>query len=183
MLYFTLYKYLTNAYDMPVVYESVNKGLWEGERDMFKLLDGQKLDREATAHSRATAGAIKVDSETVLRRASHLVNPDRMIVELFIRGQCSHRRIGTLLEMPHGTVTRRLRRIGQLLHDPMIVRLLDGPCPLERTDRQIAVGYFLHRRSLRDLAMMHQLSPTHVSQRVQFVRGWFRGASTKNNAE
>jgi len=150
---------------------------------MFKLLDGQCLDQTAVKDARSTAGAISATNQILLRRADQLSQSDRLLVELYVGCQWTHRRIGERLDIPYSTVARRLRRIGKLLHDPLIIRLIDGPCPLDRADRQIAVGYFLHRRSLRDLAMMHDLSVPAVSRRLQFVRGWFRGATVRKNAE
>src|ERR1700761_8713901 len=144
---------------------------------MTKLLDGNRLTEVDAKNARSQGQIVSHVSEVMLRRASHLAKDDRMMVELRLRGQLSHRRIAKLMELPAGTVARRLKRLGSLLHDPLIVRLLDGPCPLERTDRQIAIGYFLHRRPLRELAVIHRQPLPQISKRLQFVRGWFRGAT------
>ncbi len=150
---------------------------------MTKLLDARVLGQLNTTDVRSVSIAVSHRSEAVLRRAENLAKEDQQLVELSLRAQLSHRRIGALMELPPGTVARRLRRIGMLLHDPLIVRLLDGPCPLERTDRQIALGHFLRRQPLRELAMIHRQSVSQISKRLQFVRGWFRGASVRRNAE
>ena len=141
---------------------------------MIKLLDNQTTDRLATA---AVPAPRSSTSDTLLRRASHLTRDDQMLIELSVRSGLSYRRISELLEIPSGTISRRLHRLGSLLHDPLIARLIDGPCPLERIDRQIAIGYFLRRESLRDLSLVHRLPPAQIARKIQFVRGWFRGAT------
>jgi hypothetical protein len=141
---------------------------------MIKLLDNQTLDRHA---SPAVQSPRTSTSDALLRRAAHLTRDDQMLIELSVRSGLTYRRIGQLLEIPSGTISRRLHRLGSLLHDPLIVRLLDGPCPLDRDDRQIAIGYFLRRESLRDLSLVHRLPPAQIARKIQFVKGWFRGAT------
>ncbi len=150
---------------------------------MIKLLDGQTLEKQAVSTLRPRSVEIAGQGDVLLQRAVHLQREDRLIVELSLRGQLSQRRLAELVGKPHGTIARRLKRLTTLLRDPLIVGLLEGPCPLERADREIAIGYFLHRRSLRDLATTHGVSAPRISRTLHFVRGWFRGATLRALAE
>jgi len=146
---------------------------------MMKLLDNQRLDQQAVSDLRERAGTIAAQGDALLRRADHLPREDRLLIELSLRSQLSQRKLAALVGVPHGTVARRLKKLATRLRDPLVVRLLDGPCPLERTDRELAIGYFVQRRPLRELSQQHHLTTTQVSRRLQFVRGWFRGATMR----
>ncbi len=150
---------------------------------MIRLLDGRTLEQQAVSNLRARSQVLAGQGDVLLLRAAHLQREDRLIVELSLRGQLSQRRLAELVGKPHGTIARRLKRLTTLLRDPLIVGLLEGPCPLERADREIAIGYFLHRRSLRDLACAYGVSAPQVSRTLHFVRGWFRGATLRTLAE
>jgi len=150
---------------------------------MIKLLDGQTLEQLAVSDLRTEARTVSGQAEVLLRRAAHLQREDRLLVEVTLRCHLSQRQLAVLVGKSHGTIARRLKRLTTLLKDPLVVRLLEGPCPLDRADREIAIGYFLHRRSLRDLAQSHQLSVPQISRKLHFVRGWFRGITLRTIAE
>jgi len=144
---------------------------------MIKLLDNHYHD-EHTARSAWAQGRLDADrAELLLRRSEHLAADDRLLIELAIGRQYSHRRIASIVNAPYGTVGRRIKKLITLLADPLVGHLLEGPCPLDRTDRQVAIDYFVHRKPLRELSARYGLSILYISQRLQFVRGWFRGAA------
>src|SRR5437867_10566638 len=107
---------------------------------MIKLLDGQQLDQQAVADLRTRSYVVASQSEVLLQRAAYLPREDQLLIELAVRFQYSQRKVAALVGVPHGTVARRLKRLGTLLRDPLVARLLDGPWPLEPTDREIATG-------------------------------------------
>lgn len=150
---------------------------------MIKLLDGQVLEQLAKSDLRSEARTVSGQSEALLRRAAQLEREDRLLVEMSLRCHLSQRRVATLVGRPHGTIARRLKRLTTRLKDPLVVRLLDGPCPLDRADRDIAIGYFLNRRSLRELSVAYRLPVPQVSRKIHFVRGWFRGITLRTIAE
>ncbi len=113
----------------------------------------------------------------LLERAALLDQPDRLLVELAIKHRYSTRQIGRLMHAPGGTIYRRLRRLLNRLHDPLVIALLRPNCPLRAEFRQIAIENALIGRGLRELADQHQLTTHQVRQMLEYARGWHRGVS------
>lgn len=145
----------------------------------MRLIDPQRLSEQAVQHVQEAAKDRAAAIDVILRRAEHLPEPDQLLLELSLRMGYTQRRIARQLGKPAGTISRRLKALGKLLHDPMIIRLLDGPCPLDPNDRQIAVECLLCKHPLREVAQLHQISLAQVHRRLAFVKGWFRGAGGK----
>ncbi len=114
-------------------------------------------------------------AKAVLGRAALLPAGDRLLVELAMR-RVTHRRIGELLKLPPGTVTRRIQRLSKRLHDPVVVALLDPRCPLEPDIRQLGVERLLIRMTEAELAGKHELRREEVKKRLQYINGWHRGS-------
>jgi hypothetical protein len=104
-----------------------------------------------------------------------LSDQDRLIIEMFLRHGMSQRQIGRALQIPSGTITRRIRAILARLNDPLTHALLSEHCTLTPDDRQIGVEHFLQRMTLRQLARRHQLNCRQLRSRIEYIRGWFYG--------
>jgi DNA-directed RNA polymerase specialized sigma24 family protein len=145
----------------------------------MKLLDQVTLDQIPSRPTKELALVREEQAEPLLRRARHLLPEDHLLVVAAMELRLPVRRIAGLLNKPAATVCRRLRRLGQLLTDPFLVPILDGAVALEPENRAILIGYFLHGRTLKQLAAAHDLSVTQIARRVEYFKGWIRGAQEK----
>jgi hypothetical protein len=145
---------------------------------------GDQLDQTDATPTRQVVAVRDHAAEVLIRRAAHLDPADRLLITTAVATRLSYRRLAELFRQPLGTLSRRLKRIGKLLIEPHIAQLLDGPCHhLDATDRQIAIGYFLKRQSHKQLARQHHMTPRQVSQRIEYFRGWMRGANARGKPE
>jgi hypothetical protein len=142
------------------------------------LLDNQIIDKhlDGGRTDDAGIGGNGAIPEALLRRAQFLLEPDRTIFNLLARGNVTRRQIARILNLPAGTVTRRIQRLANRLHDPLIGALLDEHCPLPPEHRQLGIEHFLQDVTYERLADVHQLSRYQVRAMIAFVRGWFDGA-------
>jgi hypothetical protein len=145
----------------------------------MKLLDQRTLDEIHSRPTRELARVREQQAEPVLRRARYLLPEDRLLITAAVEFQWPVRRLAELVHKPLGTVGRRLRRLSELLTDPFLAPILDGQVPLEPENRAIVLGYFLHGRTLKQLAKDHDLSVLQVSRRVEYFKGWIKGAQAK----
>ena len=111
----------------------------------------------------------------LLGRRKLLGDEEKLLLELSLQRRMSHRQIGRVLDLPFGTVSRRLRRIRAKLSDPMAAALADPGCRLGASYREMAVDHFFRGVASRTLAARLGLSPGIVRQRLQYVRGWVKG--------
>ncbi|HYO10720.1 MAG TPA: sigma factor-like helix-turn-helix DNA-binding protein [Tepidisphaeraceae bacterium] len=109
------------------------------------------------------------------QRIGLLRREDQILVELAMSGTASRRRMGELLGLQPGTVTRRLQRLAARLHDPIVIRLLDPRCGLSPEQRQIGAEHFLTGLTVAELAAKHGLSRERVRVILGFLREWHRG--------
>jgi DNA-directed RNA polymerase specialized sigma24 family protein len=145
----------------------------------MEQLDGVRLDRATASPIRTVAAATDHTEEVLVRRAQFLADDDRKLFIYAVTARLSNRRMAELFGLPVSTVSRRLKKLHRLLTEPHIVHLLEGPCHLEPADRQIAVAYFLHGRTLKELAALHDMRVGQVARRVEYFKGWINGARGK----
>ncbi|MGH7176051.1 MAG: hypothetical protein ACREJC_01610, partial [Tepidisphaeraceae bacterium] len=117
----------------------------------------------------------------LLARARFLRPDDQRLIELAVGWQLSCRQIARILGRSGGAVSRRLRRLIRLLHDPLVRDLLDPRCPLLEKTRQIATEHFLQFKQPGTLAAEHRASRTQILGIIEFVRGWHRGRSSRDH--
>jgi Sigma-70, region 4 len=136
------------------------------------IVDSRRLDQMFGAQ----AGRRDFGGEgDLFRRARALGEKDRLIIELAFKNQMTVRQIGQILEMPAGTISRRVNRICARLRDPMVVALLEGDCGLASQMKRIAIEHFVRGKRVDELAKEHQIKPGQVRGVLSFVRGWYRG--------
>jgi DNA-directed RNA polymerase specialized sigma24 family protein len=140
----------------------------------MRLRENAVLDR---LQVRAKPGAWDGQSE-LLERARHLLPADQRLIELVIRNQLTQRQLSNLLEIPAGTVCRRVRKLINRLCDPLVLALLTPANPLPPEHRQLAIEHWLQGQTRSELAERHQLSMTDVHRMLEFVRGWHRAKKT-----
>ena len=115
--------------------------------------------------------------KALLRRGRFLLPHDRLLLDLVMKNRLSRRQVAMILGLEPGTVTRRLQRLGQRLHDPLVLALTDSSCRLAPDYRQLGIEHFLQGLSSTELADRHQIPRAHVRQMLAYIRGWHRGRS------
>jgi DNA-directed RNA polymerase specialized sigma24 family protein len=113
------------------------------------------------------------------RRVQFLDEPDRKLLEFTLIGRLSRAEAAMLLRMSRGSVSRRLRRIMQLLHDPLIVALIEQGHLLPETYRDVGLAYFLRQWSIARIARELASTPYQVKRALTYVRGWHAAKRTK----
>lgn len=111
------------------------------------------------------------DDSVLQQHIALLEEDDRTLVEL-ARAGVPHRRIAKALGLEPGTVTRRLKRLGQRIHSPIVARLLDPKCPLGPDYRQVGVEFYLTGRTISQIAARLARSRPSVRQTLDTVRAW-----------
>ena len=137
----------------------------------MQLCDNRVLERGT---QRRIESDDLIAAKKVLARAALLPEKDRLLVELALR-RVTHRRIGELMKLPPGTVTRRIQRLSKRLHDPIVIALLDERCPLEPDVRQLGVERFLIGMTEREVSARHEIKRDQLKRRLEYIQGWVRG--------
>jgi len=143
------------------------------------LFDNQFLDR-MPGPARPLPRVDHSDQPRLDMRFPHvglLAPDDRRLLDLALTYRMPHRQIGLALNLPAGTVTRRLKRLLARLHDPLVHALTDANCPLAPEYRQLGIEHFLLGLPTPRLADLHRMSTLQVRQILAFIRGWHRGFS------
>ncbi len=110
-----------------------------------------------------------------LRRAEYLKPADRALLEMVVSQRFTRRDIGQFLGIPSGTVTRRAWRIGNRLHDPLSIALIERPGKLPDEHRQIGIEHFVQGMRAREIADVHRMGIIEVKGILEFLRLWGRG--------
>jgi hypothetical protein len=110
-----------------------------------------------------------------LRRAEFLDRPDRMLAQMMLAQNATHRQIAGVLGIDPGTVCRRICKIANRLYDPLVIRLIDRPGGLRAEYRTLGIEYFLIGRSIVELADTHQMPRSRVRAILGMLRVWGRG--------
>jgi DNA-directed RNA polymerase specialized sigma subunit len=108
-------------------------------------------------------------------RARFLPPGEKTLVCLYLRGELRNRQMAQLLNVNPSTLCRRVRRWLLRLNDPIVAALIERPTGLSDQQRQIAMGYFLLRKTRRELGREFNLTPFEIAQVISYVRGWCRG--------
>jgi DNA-directed RNA polymerase specialized sigma24 family protein len=114
----------------------------------------------------------------LLERAKLLLPDEQRLIELVLRNQLSRRQLSHLLGLAPGTMCRRVRRVINRLCDPLVLLLLAPGCPLAPEMRQLALEHWLQGIKRSDLAEKHRITLTEVHRLLEYVRGWYRAATT-----
>ncbi len=101
---------------------------------------------------------------------------DRKLLEMTVRGTLTRREAGMLVGRTCGTVTRRVRRLLERLHDPLVVALVDYGQLLPELYREVGLAYFLRRLSLTRIGVEFGLSRYTARRIIEYIRGWHGGA-------
>ena len=106
------------------------------------------------------------------RRVKFLNERDQKIIEFTFAGRLSRREVGLLLGLPHGTVTRRIQRLLKLLHDPLVVALIEDGQFLPEMQREVGLAFFLWQWPMGRIGQKLGVTRYHVKRMVERVRGW-----------
>lgn len=113
--------------------------------------------------------------QRLLRRADLLTDADKMLFTLVNQGTLSLRQVSRLTGIAGGTLSRRLQRLANRLHDPVVASLVDHGKSLRPEHRQLGIEHFLHGKTIAQLADLHQMTCREVARTLAFLRGWSRG--------
>lgn len=120
--------------------------------------------------------------EVLLARLPFCSEDDRLLIEMVYRHNLSRRQIARLVKVSAGSVSRRVHRLVNRLHDPLVVALTDSTCTLPPEHRDVGIAYFLQDESIPGLMRRRLRSRREIESMIEFVRGWFRGVSGKEFA-
>jgi hypothetical protein len=118
--------------------------------------------------------------ERMLYRATFLDDQDQILVKLAVQDGVSHRQLARLVGVPPGSLSRRLHRLANRLHDPLVIALVEHPDGLRPEVRQLGIEHFLQARSLCALADLHRMPQHQVAHALGIVRGWFDAVHYKH---
>lgn len=119
----------------------------------------------------------------VMTRASLLPPRDELLLRLVYSDQLPVRRVGLLLGIPAGTVSRKARRLYRRLEQPLAAALLSPRNQLPVDVRDIAIGYFVLRKRMNHLSAEFGKPVAQVKAALDFIRGWWRAASQRRALE
>jgi hypothetical protein len=117
----------------------------------------------------------------LLDRAEFLCDGDRRLIQLSLGMNLSRRQMGIAMGVTAGTITRKLRRLLTRLRDPLVIAITDSQCTLPPLHRRIGIEYFLHRASIPQLAVKHDIPRVELRAMLEYVRGWHRGVSPRDS--
>jgi hypothetical protein len=111
----------------------------------------------------------------LLDRARFLLPEDRDLVEASAEQGLTVRELATQTSRSAGQIARRLVSLQRRLTDPRVVTLLHAAETLSSEDREVALGFFVRKQRVADIALSVDLTPAVVRQRLHFIRGWLQG--------
>lgn len=117
----------------------------------------------------------RLDVEGLLKRSAYLSPRDRLLLDLSLKLRLTHRQIAAAMQIPRGSVSRRVRRLLRRLDDPVAVAITDPTCPLPADLKLVARRVLIEGLPATAVARQLHQSPATVRAAVGFVRGWFRG--------
>ena len=106
------------------------------------------------------------------RRMEFLDEQARKLLEMTFIGRISRREAAMLMGMSRGGVTRRITRLMNLLHDPLVIGLIEAGEILPEDYREMGLAYFLRGWTVGRIAREFKLSPYFVKRVLTYVRAW-----------
>lgn len=111
-------------------------------------------------------------------RLKLLCDEDRRLLLLVLTHGLNRQQLGFAMNMSKAMISRRLRRIMNQLHDPLVTMLIDPACTLAPDYKALAILYFIHRIPMAAIAKRNQVTLYDVRTGLEYVRGWFRGIAS-----
>ncbi|HVT87588.1 MAG TPA: hypothetical protein VHD56_01940 [Tepidisphaeraceae bacterium] len=137
-----------------------------------QLLDS--LSNRPILRNRQPAGRLE-------RRIAHLTGSDQLMIEMALDQRRTRREIADHFHLSPGNVTRRLRRILNRLHDPLVVAIIENEESLSEEYRRLGIAYFLQDVQMADLARELRISQAQVRVMIEYIRGWYGGICAKRS--
>ena len=119
-------------------------------------INPQDLNRKSVKSSRALI------DKRMMRRAKHLDILDRAIFDLVLVRSIPHRYVAALLGLSEGTISRRIRKIKNLLYDKIVV-LLTSDGFLSAELREVGLDYLLRRKPITHIAQARRMSRHQIN--------------------
>lgn len=150
------------------------------------ILEPQRLEHRRQWRGRSVRS--RKDRRSILEQAAELHDvelrlkllseEDRDFILLVLTHGLKRQQIAAAMGMGKAMVYRRLRRIMNQLHDPMVTMLIDPACTLAPDYKALAILYFIHRIPMAAIAQRNRVTLYDVRVGLEYVRGWFRGVAS-----
>ena len=108
----------------------------------------------------------------VEKRIAYLDVSDQKLLQVTLSGTLSRREAGMLVGLSSGTVTRRIRRLINRLHDPLVAALVENGKLLPDLHQEVGLAYFLRKRPIRRIGVEYGLTLCEVKRILAYIRGW-----------
>lgn len=135
--------------------------------------------RRQTALGRGGPTDLSPVERDLLDRARLLPDRERWIVELVYRHHVPVRRVGEVLGIDAGTVSRIARRAWRRLSDPIARELARPGLPLPPDAVAVAIDHFLRGQAVAEIARGRGVSPAQVRGMLDFARGFLRATAQR----
>lgn len=137
-------------------------------------LTSHLLTLETSRHDRLVSEPAADASARLAAVTRLLPAEDRRLIDLLVVRGLSHRAAARELALPPGVITRRVRRIRNLLASPTIRAIAEHIDSLASPVREVAIDHFFSRMSIRLIGDRVGLTRREVQARLDYVRGWAR---------
>ena len=108
------------------------------------------------------------------KRSAYLSAADQTLLKLVLRGAVSRRSMALVLGKTPGTITRKLRRLMNRLHDKRVVRLIDEGQLLPEHCREIGLRSMLRGETIATIGREMKLAPWRVKVLRRYVSEWLK---------
>lgn len=123
--------------------------------------------------TRQTRGYGRVELNQGLQKRMKFLEPaDRKLLEITYEGRLTRREVGMVMGLDAGSVTRRVNTLLGRLDTPIVRALVEDGDFLPELHREVALAFFLHRRSIRWISRELDLSQYAVRGMITYVRTW-----------
>lgn len=103
----------------------------------------------------STRGRVREKKETLLHRATFLQDSDRALIFAYLDLGMSPDDLAHLHRVSAKVIRRRIERLTRMLADPCFVLAMQYSEKLPTPLAALARGYWMHGRTLRELAALH----------------------------
>lgn len=134
----------------------------------------KSLTLEAGQHDRTVSEPSADVAARVAGVTRLLPAEDRRLIDLLLVRGLSHRAAATVLRVSAGAITRRVRRIRNLIASPTIRAIAEHHPSLASPLRELAIDHFFNRIPVTLLCRRFDLTRRDVQAQLDYVRGWAR---------
>ncbi len=94
----------------------------------------------------------RCNSEDLLKRANLLKGPDKLLIEMHLKDGYTLSELSSLAGVSQSTISRRIKKVFNRLHDPKISVFVDNRHRFEPQERKIIADYLREGMSQRQIS-------------------------------